>query len=78
MPKKFRSDGGLIRFQPTEIGRIKLEELSNREIQWIAAEHANSCLTIGDDAALKLYRRVSPGNASRNRDESLPYNAGIQ
>jgi maltose alpha-D-glucosyltransferase / alpha-amylase len=55
-------NGSFIRFQPTEIGREKLERISGRsDIQWIAAEHANSCLTIGDDAAVKLYRRVLPG-----------------
>jgi maltose alpha-D-glucosyltransferase / alpha-amylase len=59
--KEISLNGGLIRFQPTEIGRTKLWELSNREIQWIAAEHSNSCLTIGDAAAVKLYRRVSTG-----------------
>ena len=58
--KEIASDNGVIRFQPTESGR-RLEGLSNREIRWIAAEHANSCLTVGDGAALKLYRRVSPG-----------------
>lgn len=59
--KKISFHGGLIQFQPTEIGRIKLQELSHQEIHWIAAEHANSCLTIGDKAALKLYRRISLG-----------------
>ena len=59
--KKISFRGGLIQFQPTEIGRIKLQELSHQEIHWIAAEHANSCLTIGDKAALKLYRRISLG-----------------
>jgi maltose alpha-D-glucosyltransferase / alpha-amylase len=59
--KKISFNGGLVRFQPTEVGSAKLEEMSNWEIQWVAAEYANSCLTIGDGAAMKLYRRLSPG-----------------
>jgi maltose alpha-D-glucosyltransferase / alpha-amylase len=60
--KEIAFNGGFIRFQPAEIGLVKLKGIADlRDIQWIAAEHANSCLTIGDDAAVKLYRRVLPG-----------------
>jgi maltose alpha-D-glucosyltransferase / alpha-amylase len=60
--KEIPFDGSIIRLQPTEIGLAKLNGMAHRDdIQWIAAEHANSCLTIGDDAAVKLYRRVLPG-----------------
>ena len=60
--KEIPFDRGSIRFRPTEVGRAKLKGVASRDdIQWIAAEHANSCLTIADNAALKLYRRVLPG-----------------
>jgi maltose alpha-D-glucosyltransferase/alpha-amylase len=59
--KEIGSGESLIRFQPTDIGRSRLKGLSDREFQWVAAEHGNSCLTIGDDAAVKLYRRIAVG-----------------
>jgi maltose alpha-D-glucosyltransferase/alpha-amylase len=59
--KEFRADQGLVRFQPTEIGRLRLEGISKLEINWLAAERANSSLTVGDVVTLKLYRRVLAG-----------------
>ncbi len=66
--KKIRFDGSTIRFEPTAIGLARLNGKSDRgNIQWIAAEHANSCLTVGDNAAVKLYRRVLPESIPKQK-----------
>jgi maltose alpha-D-glucosyltransferase / alpha-amylase len=60
--REIQFDGSVIRFKPTAVGLAKLAGKVDRgDIQWVAAEHANSCLTIGDKAAVKLYRRVQQG-----------------
>jgi maltose alpha-D-glucosyltransferase/alpha-amylase len=59
--KEFASSDGVVRFQPTETGRAQLEAIPDAEVHWLAAEHSNSSLTVGDVAMLKIYRRISPG-----------------
>jgi maltose alpha-D-glucosyltransferase/alpha-amylase len=59
--KEFTSADGVIRFQPTETGRLRLKALPEEEIHWLGAEQSNGMLTIGDAAVLKIYRRISPG-----------------
>jgi maltose alpha-D-glucosyltransferase/alpha-amylase len=59
--KEFAYSDGVVRFRPTETGRAQLEAIPDAEVNWLAAEHANSSLTVGDVAMLKIYRRVSPG-----------------
>jgi maltose alpha-D-glucosyltransferase/alpha-amylase len=51
---------GELRFEPT----AKLDELTlgeRPEIRWLAAEQSNSSLIIGEEAVLKMVRRVVPG-----------------
>ena len=55
------SDDGVIRFRPTEAGRVSSANVSEAEVNLLAAEQSNSSLTIGDMAMLKIYRRISPG-----------------
>jgi maltose alpha-D-glucosyltransferase/alpha-amylase len=50
-----------VRFRPTETGRAQLEAIPDAEVNWLAAEHPNSSLTVGDVAMLKVYRRILPG-----------------
>ena len=59
--KEFTSDDGVLRFQPTEAGRDRLEGSLKAEVNMLAAEQSNSLLTIGDVAMLKMYRRISAG-----------------
>ena len=59
--KEFTSDDGVLRFQPTEAGRDRLEGSLKAEVNLLAAEQSNSLLTIGDVAMLKMYRRISAG-----------------
>jgi len=59
--KEFTSDDGVLRFQPTEAGRDRLDESLKAEVNLLAAEQSNSLLTIGDVAMLKMYRRISAG-----------------
>jgi maltose alpha-D-glucosyltransferase/alpha-amylase len=59
--KEFAYSDGVVRFRPTETGRAQLEAIPDAEVNWLAAEHSNSSLTIGDLAMLKIYRRISPG-----------------
>jgi maltose alpha-D-glucosyltransferase/alpha-amylase len=75
--KEFTSDDGVLRFQPTEAGRDRLEGSLKAEVNMLAAEQSNSLLTIGDVAMLKMYRRISDwptGRASAELDciRSLP------
>ena len=59
--KEFTSDDGVLRFQPTEAGRDRIEGSLKAEVNLLAAEQSNSLLTIGDVAMLKMYRRISAG-----------------
>jgi maltose alpha-D-glucosyltransferase/alpha-amylase len=59
--KEFAYSDGVVRFRPTETGRGQLEAIPDAEVNWLAAEHSNSSLTVGDVAMLKIYRRISPG-----------------
>ena len=59
--KEFTSDDGILRFQPTEAGRDRIEGSLKAEVNLLAAEQSNSLLTIGDVAMLKMYRRISAG-----------------
>jgi maltose alpha-D-glucosyltransferase/alpha-amylase len=59
--KEFTSDDGVVRFQPTETGRGRLEGILEAEVNLLAVEQSNSLLTIGDIAMLKIYRRISAG-----------------
>ncbi|WP_374445779.1 putative maltokinase, partial [Stella sp.] len=52
--------GGTVRFRATERLR-ELDIPADAEIDWVAAEQSNSSLLVGDQAMLKLFRRVSPG-----------------
>jgi maltose alpha-D-glucosyltransferase / alpha-amylase len=60
--KEFASEDGVVRFQPTEPGRVPLEASLESEVNLLAAEQSNSLLTIGDVAMLKIYRRISAGD----------------
>jgi maltose alpha-D-glucosyltransferase / alpha-amylase len=60
--KEFASEDGVVRFQPTETGRVPLEASLESEVNLLAAEQSNSLLTIGDVAMLKIYRRISAGD----------------
>jgi maltose alpha-D-glucosyltransferase/alpha-amylase len=59
--KEVRSGDGIIQFRPTETGRVKLANVPETDVHWLAAEQSNSSLTIGDTAMLKIFRRLSPG-----------------
>ncbi len=59
--KQFEQADGVLRFQPTEAGRQRLEAAPEAEVNWIAAEQSNSSLTVGDAVMLKIYRRISAG-----------------
>jgi maltose alpha-D-glucosyltransferase/alpha-amylase len=59
--KEFAYSEGVLRFRPTETGRAKLEVTGDADVNWLAAEYANSALTVGDVAMLKIYRRISAG-----------------
>ena len=59
--KEVRSGDGIIQFRPTETGRVKLANVPETHVHWLAAEQSNSSLTIGDTAMLKIFRRLSPG-----------------
>jgi maltose alpha-D-glucosyltransferase/alpha-amylase len=59
--KEFAYSDGVLRFRPTETGRAKLEATADADVNWLAAEYANSALTVGDVAMLKIYRRISAG-----------------
>jgi maltose alpha-D-glucosyltransferase/alpha-amylase len=59
--KEFAYSDGVVRFQPTELGRAQLAAIPNADVHWLAAEHSNSSLTVGDVAMLKIFRRISPG-----------------
>jgi maltose alpha-D-glucosyltransferase / alpha-amylase len=59
--KELAYGDGVVRFRPTETGRAQLAAIPDAEVHWLAAEHSNSSLTLGDVAMLKIYRRISPG-----------------
>jgi maltose alpha-D-glucosyltransferase / alpha-amylase len=59
--KEFAYSDGVVRFRPTETGRARLEAIGDADVNWLAAEHSNSSLTVGDLAMLKIYRRISAG-----------------
>jgi maltose alpha-D-glucosyltransferase/alpha-amylase len=59
--KEVRSGDGIIQFRPTETGRVKLANVPETDVHWLAAEQSNSSLTIGDTTMLKIFRRLSPG-----------------
>ena len=59
--KEVRSGDGIIQFRPTETGRVKLANVPETDVHWLAAEQSNSSLTIGNTAMLKIFRRLSPG-----------------
>jgi maltose alpha-D-glucosyltransferase/alpha-amylase len=60
--KEFASEDAVVRFRPTETGRVPLEASLESEVNLLAAEQSNSLLTIGDVAMLKIYRRISAGD----------------
>jgi maltose alpha-D-glucosyltransferase / alpha-amylase len=59
--QEFAYSDGVVHFRPTETGRAQLAAIRDAEVHWLAAEHANSSLTVGDVAMLKIYRRISAG-----------------
>ena len=59
--KEVWSGDGVIQFRPTETGRVKLANVPETDVHWLAAEQSNSSLTIGDTTMLKIFRRLSPG-----------------
>jgi maltose alpha-D-glucosyltransferase/alpha-amylase len=59
--QEFAYSDGVVHFRPTETGRAQLAAIPDAEVHWLAAEHANSSLTVGDVVMLKIYRRISAG-----------------
>jgi len=59
--KELASNDGVVRFQPTETGRSRLDAILKAEVNLLAVEASNSLLTLGDVAMVKIYRRVSAG-----------------
>ena len=59
--QEFTCADGVLRFRPTQIGLERLQTVPDAEIRWLAAEQANSSLTFGDKAMLKVFRRISGG-----------------
>ena len=73
--KEFAYSDGVVRFRPTESGHAQLQTGGDADVHWLAAEHSNSSLTVGDMAMLKIYRRISPGetklSAARRRFSAM-------
>ena len=59
--QEFPCADGIVRFRPTERGLETLHTVPDAEINWLAAELSNSSLTVGDNAMLKVFRRISGG-----------------
>ncbi len=51
---------------------------SNAPVLWLTAEQSNSSLIVNDAVMLKMFRKVSAGDASRSGDEPLPDRAGVR
>jgi maltose alpha-D-glucosyltransferase / alpha-amylase len=59
--QEFPCADGIVRFRPTQRGLERLRTVPDAEINWLAAELSNSSLTVGDNAMLKVFRRISGG-----------------
>ena len=59
--QEFPCADGIVRFRPTQRGLETLHTVPDAEINWLAAELSNSSLTVGDNAMLKVFRRISGG-----------------